>query len=860
MSQSHFKRSEPCVNGEDPGRIDTPGSKEGSGSSESDLENGSQESYRIRKLVLNLLSALCGKRIEPTKINLSQTAMGDSGGNGDVVVATLVDDSNDESQGGRKVAVKKLRLTPEMGIERFLKASLEFVNELRILDSLSHPHIAKIIGFVEDIESGIAWIVFPWEANGNIREFLRSGAWEIPERVSLIQDVARGLEYLHSRQPPICHGDLKSLSILVNDSCRAFITDFGSARAMRAMNGVGELEGRPNRQRTPLTTNHADLQGHGSRRMNLSLSDGQLTLTGPSWSFLWAAPEVLLGQDPGLASDVWAFGWVCWDIITDNHPFSDTNNAAMIVMMVTHGHLPPIDTHDQLSQIRSLCSIMLECWEPEPKKRPSVTECLKLLAWIQPFSIPVMKSGQESEIRSAALLMQIGEMYRVQGQNDRALNAFQKGLAIAQSTGDKATMGGILLQLGHLGRSQSRYTEADESFAEAMGIYEGTGDGLGQANALIGRGNIHWTWSKHDEAEGFYTKALELYTSVGGDFGRANALIGLGNIHYPRSKYAEADKCYRQALAIDVGTGNILGQINALFGIAKVHIIRSEYAEVEKAFTQALDLSTSTGNDFHQGSSFLGLGDVRQAQAKYAEAEESFFSALKIFRTAGNRLGQASALLGLGNVYHLLSNGAEAEKSCSQAVEIYTNVGFDMGRGNALCGLGRIRRAQLEHDKAEELYAQALEVYTGLGYNFGRADALLGLGDTDRERAKYAEAEKSYAEAQEIYTSIGNRSGRANALRGLGHIHRAKSKYDEAEEFYNQALAVSTSLGDEFGQTDSSLGLGELRICQARYAEAKALIDGTAKISERIGYRSGKDRSKKLLLDVLEASKSTAVA
>lgn len=27
-----------------------------------------------------------------------------------------------------------------------------------------------------------------------------------------ISDVARGLEYLHSREPPICHGDLKSVS------------------------------------------------------------------------------------------------------------------------------------------------------------------------------------------------------------------------------------------------------------------------------------------------------------------------------------------------------------------------------------------------------------------------------------------------------------------------------------------------------------------------------------------------------------------------------------------------------------------------------------------------------------------------
>lgn len=61
-----------------------------------------------------------------------------------------------------------------------------FINELRILNQLSHENIVEIIGFVEDMEHRIAWLVFPWEDNGNLRQFLRSGTWELPERVSLV--------------------------------------------------------------------------------------------------------------------------------------------------------------------------------------------------------------------------------------------------------------------------------------------------------------------------------------------------------------------------------------------------------------------------------------------------------------------------------------------------------------------------------------------------------------------------------------------------------------------------------------------------------------------------------------------------
>ncbi|KIO19769.1 hypothetical protein M407DRAFT_62505, partial [Tulasnella calospora MUT 4182] len=138
--------------------------------------------------------------------------------------------------------------------------SQSFVNELSLMASLSHPNIIQFLGFVEDMDKADARIILPWEANGNVRDFLKSGEWDIPERVSLIQDTANGLEYLHTHDPPICHGDLKSLNILVNSSCQAVITDFGSAR---------------------LTSTQA--------KFNCSTS--ALTLTGPAYSLRWTAPE-----------------------------------------------------------------------------------------------------------------------------------------------------------------------------------------------------------------------------------------------------------------------------------------------------------------------------------------------------------------------------------------------------------------------------------------------------------------------------------------------------------------------------------------------------------------------------------------
>ncbi|KIO23561.1 hypothetical protein M407DRAFT_26938 [Tulasnella calospora MUT 4182] len=704
------------------------------------LGEGYQQPKGISRLARDLLATLSERRIEIAKIKFGQTGFHSSGANGDVAVATLVlDESGLAAQEELRVAVKKIRFNDEIDKERVLKA---FVIELRVLNRLAHPHIVKITGFVEDIENGIAWLVFPWEENGNVREFLRSGEWDIPERVSLINDVAAGLEYLHSRSFPVCHGDLKSLNILVNNTYHAVITDFGSARMMREVNKVGKDE-----QVTPMK--YADPQGDQSCQLGLSVSGNQLTLTGPKWSFRWAAPEVLSGHDPKVPSDIWAFGWICWEIITDNYPFPETDAPRLIALMVVRGQLPPIDAHDPLSQIRSLCSIMLECWKPEPNERPSVQECQRSLQWI-PSSMPAPKSVGKSGLRSAALLMQLGELHRTQDRNEEASKMFEQGLAVARSTSDKAAMAGITLRLGHIHRVQSKYSEAEESYSQALEIYTSIGDSLGRATALLVLGHVHRDRLKYAEAEKFYAQAQEDFTSIGDDLGQGHVLRAFGDTLQARSKHIQAEELYGQALAAYTKAGSDWGRANTLLGLGRIHRARSKYAEAKESCTQALEIDTSIGNDFGRADALLGLGDTHQAWSNYAEAEQSYVQALELFTSITNPFGRADAFLGLGDTHHARLEYDGAEECYSQALDIYRSIANGLGQANALRGLGDIHQARLKYPEAGESYTQALAIYKSIEDDFGTANSFLGLGKLRISQARYAEAKSLIAEAAEI--------------------------------------------------------------------------------------------------------------
>ncbi|KIO28317.1 hypothetical protein M407DRAFT_71987 [Tulasnella calospora MUT 4182] len=185
-------------------------------------------------------------------------------------------------------------------------------------------------------------------------------------RLTKIFDVSNGIAYLHNRTPPICHGDLKSLNILVNSNYHAIITDFGSARTICDTNSAKV------KNTSPLDS------GPESPRVELAGSGTSITVTGPAWTLRWAAPELLNAETPDLASDVWAFAWICWEVMTGNFPFYGENESTVIVRLAT-GNLPTVGDNQQLSQLQALCSLMTDCWSLDPDRRPTSSSCAEYI-------------------------------------------------------------------------------------------------------------------------------------------------------------------------------------------------------------------------------------------------------------------------------------------------------------------------------------------------------------------------------------------------------------------------------------------------------------------------------------------------
>ncbi|KIO30606.1 hypothetical protein M407DRAFT_20328, partial [Tulasnella calospora MUT 4182] len=873
------------------GLVTGPGKRKLSPEGADEHGGSSQEPKRLKLSLRAVVEALSEWRMSAENLMFFDNNAQKKGGSADVTRAGAVisrprgwdNRSRFIAQGVavESVAVKKFRLADDTN--RRTQAAC-FANELSLLSELYHENIVRLIGFVENAEEKVAWILLHWEGNGNCREFILSQDWVIPERLSLIHDVACGLEYLHSRDPPICHGDLKSLNVLVTSQNRAVITDFGSAR---------KLGTHPRRQKettvvgraTPAESTMSQAQGRGLHLVTLGECGTFITLTGPIYTLRWASPELLNEGPSSLASDMWAFAWICWEIMTGKLPFDDLNRESHIVLRVTKGNLPPVASHKEISQVRALCVMMTRCWEMEPASRPAAEEFEGSLSMMDRI-VPSNRDRTKPENYSTELLCSLGYTKRNINKYEEAEDYFGRALRIARSAGNavatanaiqglktvycaqgkcleaealttgakemytllgaEGKVAGAMCVLGEVYRIGSQYSKAEAMHNEAKDTFQRHGDEHGVADALLGLGDIDRRRREFLKAEALYEEAKEIYKRHGLNGKVAVATCNLGEIYCVREEYSKAEATYNEAKEICERLGDEQGVARAAWGLGEVYWLWKEYYGAEVMYEKAKEVCERLGDEQGVARAALGLGDAHSLRKAYSKAEAMFNEAKNICERFGDAKGVARAAWGLGEVHWHRKEYSEAEAMNNEAKETCERLGLKRGvadaargLGDVLLGLGDIARRRREFPKAEALYEETKEIYKRQELNGKVAVATCNLGKIYRLREEYSKAEAMYNEAKEICERLGDERGVAYAACGLGEVHRFRKEYYEAQAMYSKAKEIRERLGDERGVAYAACGLGEVHRFLNEYSEAQAMYSKAKEICERLRNERG---------------------
>ena len=203
---------------------------------------------------------------------------------------------------GRLVALKTFRLGSALAGRELEMFRARFIREAQSAGILSHPNIVTIHDVVERSDEGATFIAMEYVRGTDLKERLAAGRLELEEAVHIVSEVAKGLEYAHSKG--VVHRDVKPANILITQERLVKLTDFGIAR---------------------LETS------------NLTL-DGQLLGT-PNYM----APEQIQGQATDLRADVFSLGVVLYEMLTGEKPFKGENVTVVTHRIVYDDFTPPED-------------------------------------------------------------------------------------------------------------------------------------------------------------------------------------------------------------------------------------------------------------------------------------------------------------------------------------------------------------------------------------------------------------------------------------------------------------------------------------------------------------------------------------
>ncbi|NOR78455.1 MAG: tetratricopeptide repeat protein [Methanophagales archaeon] len=245
----------------------------------------------------------------------------------------------------------------------------------------------------------------------------------------------------------------------------------------------------------------------------------------------------------------------------------------------------------------------------------------------------------------------IGNVYRIKGELDNALEYHRKALKLDEELGIKE---GIAAALGNIGNVYQIKGELDNAlgyYEKALKLDEELGSKEGIAIALGNIGNLYRIKGELDNALEYYEKALKLNEELGSKEGMA---IGLGNIGIVYQIKGELDNAlgyYGKALKLNEELGRKEGMANQLGNMGIVYQIKGELDNALDYYGKALKLNEELGTKGGMAADLLNIGNVYRIKGELDNALEYYLKALKKFKNIGNRIEKARTLMNIGDAF-----------------------------------------------------------------------------------------------------------------------------------------------------------------------------------------------------------------
>ena len=273
----------------------------------------------------------------------------------------------------------KLILPSNIMRERLLA---EFQSEARVLGRLRNDNIVAVTDYgLDDRDGGTPYLVMEYLEGFTLKTRLQeSGPLAPAEAIPLLDQMARAIDYAHGQR--VLHCDIKPANIFLQQSAGhapiVKILDFGLALLLRVpgsgrnhRDSAGTISDPPTARSGCLQESHTDSSQDRTLDSLTETVDAQTAQpVGPGGirgTPAYMAPELIRGEPPTYAADIYGFGVLAYEMIVGRLPFTGT------LRDIARGHLEfpaPRPSKLGIAIAEEIEASLLRPLEKSPKRRP----------------------------------------------------------------------------------------------------------------------------------------------------------------------------------------------------------------------------------------------------------------------------------------------------------------------------------------------------------------------------------------------------------------------------------------------------------------------------------------------------------
>ena len=241
-------------------------------------------------------------------------------------------------KGNDYLAIKKVKYSFEGQFKNGeeSKELKQLKSEMKILSELEHENIVTYEGVA--ILDYCLCMIMEYMPMGSLRKKLdENGGFSDTETLCYAYEILKGLDYLHLRESPIVHGDIKCSNVLLGKNKVVKLCDFGTARALQHLTST-----------------------------SASLTDNLMG------TFHFLSPEVAAATEfpIGPKSDIWSLGCTVVEMLTTKPPRSNDTKIKLprMIKLMTEEREPTYEFTQNVSELTRR-SLKEYCFQYDPSDR-----------------------------------------------------------------------------------------------------------------------------------------------------------------------------------------------------------------------------------------------------------------------------------------------------------------------------------------------------------------------------------------------------------------------------------------------------------------------------------------------------------